>query len=243
MWLNTTGGDLIEMDPATVAATSQQVVAQIVRGADAMGIHFNGLGTAAPSYCLCDPWDSSVPGLLDEVVALGDAVIGAFNEYAAATNELLGRARQLQADQAQVSAGPGLAAGGVDPSFGALLAQAIVNDSNNAAIGTWLGTRPSTSQVDILLAMQNQGGAGVGAGGLGFGGLGIGGTLAPITADANDHAAKVWLAPDGTSYAGKDDGGRDLYRDRQGDVGHINDIRRDTYDYNNNRDDRDYEVD
>lgn len=229
MWLDTTGGDLIEMDPATVTAASQQVVAQILRGADAMGIHFNGLGTTSASYCLCDPWDSSVPGLLDEAVALGDAVIAAFTAYAAAMNEILVRAAQLQSDQEQVVGEPGLG-GGVDPSFGALLAQAIVNDSNNAAISTWLGSRPGTSQVDILLAMQSQGG--LGAAGIGS-----------LAADTNDYGVKVWLAPDGTSYAGKDDSGRDLYRDRQGDLGTLSNVHRDRRDYNNNGSYDDYDVD
>jgi hypothetical protein len=234
MWLEPSAdGDLIQMDTGTVRTVALQIVNQVIRGADAMGIHFNNLGTANTSTCLCDVWESSIPGLIDEVGALGEAVVVAFHDYLAATNDALARASRLEADQAQAAASSGLGAGSgptTDGGFGALLAQAIVNDANNANIATWVGGGSGTSQVEILLAMQNQGGAGLGTG---FG-TAFGPNLGSIAADSNDAMAKTWLAPDGTSYAGQDDSGRDLYKDRYGDTGTMSQIHRDKYDENDN---------
>lgn len=234
MWLDTSAeGDLIQMDTGTVKTVALQIVNQVIRGADVMGIHFNNLGSANASTCLCDIWDSSIPGFTEEVGALGEAVIAAFNNYLTATTDAVRRAAQLEADQAQVAASSGL--GTVanvpgDGSFGALLAQAIVNDSNNANIATWVGGGTPTSQVDLLMAMNNPGGA-----------TNIDATLANITMEANENFAKVWLAPEGTSYAGQDDSGQDLYSSG-GNTGTLGDIHRDTYDENYNGQDDDYTV-
>ena len=232
MWLDTTGqADLIQMEPAGIRAGAQQIVNGVIQGADAMGIHFNAIGTADASFCLCDPWESSVPGLVEEAAALGGEVISAFHAYLANTTDAVMRANQLLADQAQASAVAGVGPG-ADTSFSALLAQAIVNDANNRAASVWLDGPAPTSQVDLLLAMQGQGGGG--------GSLGL--TLTSMIDDSNNDAIKTWLAPDGTSYIGADDYGRDQYKDRQGDVGTMSEIHRDENDYNNNNDFDDYDV-
>jgi hypothetical protein len=237
MWLDAGDGagntaGFIEMDPPGIRAGAQQIVNGVIRGADAMGIHFNAIGTANSSYCLCDPWDSSVPGLVEEAEALGTEVIAAFNAWLVSTTDAVMRANQLTADQTQVATIGGVGTG-PDAGFGALLAQALVNDSNNRAAAVWLDGPAPTSQVDLLMAMQGMGGGG--------GNLGL--ALTSMMNDANNDAIKTWLAPDGTSYIGNDDYGQDLYKDRGGDVGTLSDIHRDTYDDNYNNDTYDYDVD
>ena len=233
MWLDTSAeGDLIQMDTGTVKTVAQQIVNQVIRGCDAMGIHFSNLGSTNASACLCDVWDSSIPGFTEEAGALGAEVLTAFNNYLSATTDAVRRAAQLEADQAQLAAISEVGTvGGVpsDGSFGALLAQAIVNDSNNANIATWVGGGTGTSQVDLLMAMQNQEGTNIDA------------TLSQMTIDANNDMAKVWLAPDGTSYEGQNDSGEDLYSSG-GHTGTLGDIHRDTYDDNYNGSSDDYTI-
>lgn len=237
MWLDTSAeGDLIQMDTGTVKTVALQIVNQVIRGCDVMGIHFNDLGSASPSTCLCDVWDSSIPGFTEEVGALGQAVITAFNDYLSATTDAVGRAARLEADQAQVAASTGLTGmSGVsgDASFNALLAQAIINDGNNAAVATWVGGGTGTSQVDLLLAMQGQGG----------GGGNIDATLAQMNLDSQTDGIDVWLAPEGTSFVGHDDSGAKLYEDDYGNSGTLSDMHRDTYDTNNNGSEDDYSLD
>ncbi|MBF4766780.1 hypothetical protein ISU10_03240 [Nocardioides agariphilus] len=239
MWLDSgdgtvDGGGLIEMDPAGIRAGAQQIVNGVLRGADAMGIHFNDIGTPGASYCVCDLWDSSVPGLVDEAGALGAEVIAAFHAWLVSTTDAMARANQLAADQAQATAMTVSVIGGPNAGlgFGGLLAGAIVNDANNRAASVWLDGPAPASQVDLLMAMQN--------GSVNSGNIGL--TLSSMMSDANNEANKVWLAPEGTSYIGGDDYGRDLYKDNQGDVGTLSDIHRDTYDDNHNSS-YDYDVD
>ena len=236
MWLEpgdgaVDGAGLIEMDPADIRAGALQIVNGVMRGADAMGIHFNAIGTPGASYCVCDVWDSSVPGLVDEAEALGNEVVAAFSAWLVSTTDAVMRANQLAADQAQ--AAEISVVGGPDASYATLLAQALVNDANNRAAAVWLDGPAPASQVDLLMAMQN--------GGVNSGNLGL--NLSTMMSDANSDAAKVWLAPEGTSYVGADDYGRDQYKDRQGDVGSLSEIHRDTYDDNNNGSYDDNDVD
>jgi len=231
MWLDdSTQGDLIQMDTLTVKTGAYAIANQVVRGADAMGIHFN-LDTANPAACICDLWDSSIPGFTEEAGALGQAVINAFHAYLSVTLDAVTRAVQLEADQAQIAASSGLSGTSANADFGVLLAQAIVNDGNNRAIGTWLGSTPGTSQVEILLAMQGQGGGGGGN---------IDVALNQIAIDAENNANKVWLAPTGMSYAGENESGQDTYTNRMGETKTNSEIQRDDYDENNNGDDDDY---
>ena len=72
-------GDLIEMDTLTVRNVALTIVNQVVRGADAMGIHFD-LQTPNAAACICDVWDSTIPGVTEEAGALGEAVIKAFTD-------------------------------------------------------------------------------------------------------------------------------------------------------------------
>ena len=230
MWLDTSlDGTYIQMDLGTIDSARVQIANQVIRAADTMGIHFN-LEVGNPAFCLCDNWDSSVAQFNEEAAALGSAVIDALHGYTSATLDTVMRAQQLAADQQQVTASPALG-GGTDADFGSMLAQAIINDGNNRAIGTWLDSTPGTSQVDILLAMQ-------GAGGSGGGNVDV--ALSQIGFDAENNANKVWLAPTGMSYSGQDESGRDTYTNRMGETKTNSEITRDDYDDNNNGSSDDY---
>lgn len=205
----TTSTDLIEMDTAGVRDSGTTILAQALRAADAMGIHFESLGSTSASVRLCDLWDSSIPGLTEELGRLGDEVLTAVTAALAATNEVLLRANQLEADQARVAASSGITTVSM-PGF-VLGATEAPGPFATTFPGFLLGpSGPASSYGSLVPGIAP-------------------GSASGALLGSNSFIDNL-LAPDGTDFVGRDSSGQKIFEDDFGREGTLGQMHRDTTD-------------